>query len=501
MNTNELKAWVGMKLGAGYDDCDCDCDCSIVPLTLENVCELVNAVDFVNLRGKELNVAKNLLYGHLDETTSYVFNPNGVLGIIILSSKLNCAFDNLKNSSQTSIQTTNLSRDTENAISLLYSLGLLVDHASAPLNIPEQANYFSVWLHLTNACNLDCTYCYIDKSNTFMSLEVGTKAIDKVIALTKEQNLKNLKIKYAGGEPIVNFDVLKSLQRYAIKRCRDENIHLDSVLLTNGILVTEDVAKSLKELNFRVMVSFDTIDSKYDLRVNSNGKTFTQQVAASMEVLVSHQVDFEVSVTVSARNINALPDTVQFLIERQYRFNLNYNRNRADHEYTNEQLTNKELTLGILKSLEKVKQLLPKRSIINAFVDKANFIAPHTNTCSAGRNYLVIDCDGSVSLCQMKMEDKIGKIDSENIMQLVSLNNDVFKSVEDKVGCKMCEWKYWCAGGCPVLALREYGLSDIKSPYCDVYRSIFPQIVKVEAYILNKYKDEMTFEFPSTKEN
>jgi uncharacterized protein len=248
------------------------------------------------------------------------------------------------------------------------------------------------------------------------------------------------------------------------------------------------------------MVSLDTIDPRYDLRVNSNGQVFTHRVVDSLVMLAKNEVDFEVSVTVSSGNIKSLPDTVQFLIERGYRFNLNYYRNHTEHQFSNERLTNKELTLGILEALDKVGQLLPKRSIINSFIDKASFTAPHTKTCGAGQNYLVIDCDGSISLCQMKMEDKIGTINSENILRLVSLNNHVFKSVEEKEGCKTCEWKYWCTGGCPVLSLREFGRSDVKSPYCEVYKSIYPQVIKMEAMILNRFKNEMTFEYPSTKE-
>lgn len=47
-------------------------------------------------------------------------------------------------------------------------------------------------------------------------------------------------------------------------------------------------------------------------------------------------------------------------------------------------------------------------------------------------------------------------------------------SVEEKEGCRDCEWKYWCAGGCPVLTYRATGRYDIKSPNCRIYKALSP---------------------------
>ena len=197
-----------------------------------------------------------------------------------------------------------------------------------------------------------------------MSLETGIKAIDRIIEIVEERKFNSVKIKYAGGEPTINFDILKSLQQYAIAICSRKHLHLDSVLLTNGVLITEETIRKLKKLNVRVMVSLDTIDPRYDLRLNSNGKVFTHQVINSLDMLAQNEINFEVSVTVSSGNIKTLPNTVQFLIEKGYRFNLNYYRNHTEHKTSNERLTNKELTLGILEALDKVEELLPKRSMI-----------------------------------------------------------------------------------------------------------------------------------------
>ena len=76
---DDLKVWIGPRQGDIYGNADCDCDCSIIPLTIENSCRLIKPVDFADLRGKELAIAENLVYGDLDTTTSYVLTQTGPL--------------------------------------------------------------------------------------------------------------------------------------------------------------------------------------------------------------------------------------------------------------------------------------------------------------------------------------------------------------------------------------------------------------------------------------
>jgi uncharacterized protein len=61
-------------------------------------------------------------------------------------------------------------------------------------------------------------------------------------------------------------------------------------------------------------------------------------------------------------------------------------------------------------------------------------------------------------------------------------------SVDEKEGCRECVWRYWCAGGCPLLTRRVRDRSDARSPYCTVYRALYPDLLRLEGLRLLKWK-------------
>jgi uncharacterized protein len=63
-------------------------------------------------------------------------------------------------------------------------------------------------------------------------------------------------------------------------------------------------------------------------------------------------------------------------------------------------------------------------------------------------------------------------------------------SVEEKEGCKDCQWKYWCAGGCSLATHRVSGRYDVKSPNCNIYKALFPEALRLEGLRLLKYADD-----------
>jgi uncharacterized protein len=64
-------------------------------------------------------------------------------------------------------------------------------------------------------------------------------------------------------------------------------------------------------------------------------------------------------------------------------------------------------------------------------------------------------------------------------------------SVDEKEGCRDCEWKYWCAGGCPALTYRATGRFDVKSPNCNIYKALFPEVLRLEEMRIRKYTPVM----------
>ena len=67
-------------------------------------------------------------------------------------------------------------------------------------------------------------------------------------------------------------------------------------------------------------------------------------------------------------------------------------------------------------------------------------------------------------------------------------------AVEEKEGCRTCEWRYWCAGGCPLVTYKVTGRNDVKSPNCNIYKALFPAALRLEALRLLKYAIPVTLE-------
>ncbi len=145
---------------------------------------------------------------------------------------------------------------------------------------------------------------------------------------------------------------------------------------------------------------------------------------------------------------------------------------------------------GIRAAFAYVEQHLPRKPLLGALIDKANMRDPHHYACGVGRNYMVIDQRGGVVRCQVDIAHPVTTIDAPNPLQAVREERQGVQAVavDDKEGCRSCQWRYWCSGGCPMLTYRLTGRSDIKSPNCSIYKALFPEAVRLEALRLLKYE-------------
>lgn len=142
-----------------------------------------------------------------------------------------------------------------------------------------------------------------------------------------------------------------------------------------------------------------------------------------------------------------------------------------------------------------IERYLPERSLLSSLIDKANLHYTHQHTCGVGHNYLVIDQHGGIAKCQANIKQTITTIDADDPLQVIrdDLSGVQNLPVEEKEGCRSCNWRYWCTGGCPLLTHRITGRYDIKSPNCHIYQSLFPDVVRLEALRLLKYTQPFTF--------
>ena len=131
-------------------------------------------------------------------------------------------------------------------------------------------------LHVAHTCNLNCEYCFAAQGKyhgerVVMSLEVGKAAIDFLIKHSGTR--RNLEVDFFGGEPLMNFDVVKETVAYARSIEKEHNKNFRFTLTTNGVLVDDEVIEWANRECHNVVLSLDGREEVHDrLRKTVNGK-------------------------------------------------------------------------------------------------------------------------------------------------------------------------------------------------------------------------------------
>ena len=115
-------------------------------------------------------------------------------------------------------------------------------------------------LHVAHTCNLNCSYCFASQGKyqgerALMSFEVGKQAFDFLIANSGTR--RNLEVDFFGGEPLMNWDVVKQLVAYARSIEKEHNKNFRFTLTTNGVLLDDEIIDFLNKEMSNVVLSLD----------------------------------------------------------------------------------------------------------------------------------------------------------------------------------------------------------------------------------------------------
>ncbi len=180
-----------------------------------------------------------------------------------------------------------------------------------------------------------------------------------------------------------------------------------------------------------------------------------------------------------------------YILERGMTFTLNYYRENDYAVGDDLQFDEQQMIAAMRSVFTLLERKLPARSLLGSLIDKSNLYSPHQRTCAVGQSYLVIDQQGGIAKCHADIKHTIATIQDDDPLQLIRDDRNGVQglSVDEKEGCRSCDWRYWCAGGCPLLTYRKTGRYDIKSPNCNIYTALFPEALRLEALRLLKYVD------------
>ncbi|NTU79858.1 MAG: radical SAM protein [Chloroflexales bacterium] len=363
------------------------------------------------------------------------------------------------------------------------ALGLLRERG-APDARPPAPDQLVVWLHVTNACNLRCTYCYLEKTDEAMSEATAHAAVDAALRSAVANGYRRVLMKYAGGEASLNLPLVALAHRYALGEAAARDIALDGVVLSNGVGLTSRRLAIINDLGLRLMISLDGPAAYHDAqRPTVRGQPSHAAAAASALRAQAMGLALNLSITVTGQSVAGLPDLVAWALDHNLRFALNfYRENDCSASRADLLLDEQRLIAGIRAAYAVIEERLPPYSLLGCLVDRANLGAAHERACAAGENYLVIDHHGQIASCQMAISSPVTTTAAADPLRQIRLDPRGVQNipVDQKEGCRDCEWRYWCAGGCAVATFRATGRYDVRSPSCNIYKALYPDVVRLE---------------------
>jgi uncharacterized protein len=355
----------------------------------------------------------------------------------------------------------------------------------APSSTP--APTLTAWLHVTERCNLHCAYCYAARGQADMDQATGQAALESIFRAAARHGFRAVKLKYAGGEPSLNFSLVRALHLYAEALAGRHRLELGEVLLSNGIALAEATLLALRDMGIRLAVSLDGIGAVHDAQRGAG--TFVG-VADTLERALALGLRPHLSVTVTAQNVAGLREVVAYALERDLPFNLNFYREQVCPPQGPPLRAESDCLIAEVRAaLALIAEHLPRQNIVSGLLDRASFGYPHVRPCGVGQSYVVVDPRGYIARCHMEMDRTVGHVRHDDPVLTIRTARDEWQNpeVDAKQECRDCTWRYVCAGGCPLLAYRLTGREQGPSPYCSVYRALLPDLVRLEGLRLMKW--------------
>ena len=339
-------------------------------------------------------------------------------------------------------------------------------------------------LHIAHTCNLNCSYCFASQGKyhgdrALMSFEVGKQALDFLVANSGKRH--NLEVDFFGGEPLMNFDVVKKLVEYARSIEKEHNKNFRFTLTTNGVLIDDDVIDFANREMSNVVLSLDGRKEIHDrFRVDYAGNGSWDNIVPKFQKLVEARggKDYYMRGTFTHANPDFLNDIQQML-------DLGFSELSMEpvvcasgdpSELTEE---DKEI---VLDQYEKLAELMLKKdeegkpfTFYHYMIDLTGgpCIYKRISGCGSGTEYMAVTPTGELYPChQFVGEEKFKLGDIWNGVSNTAIQNEFMEcNVYSRPECRDCWAKLYCSGGCAANAYHSTG--SVKGIYkygCDLFK-------------------------------
>jgi len=352
-------------------------------------------------------------------------------------------------------------------------------------------------LHIAHDCNLACKYCFAEEGEYkgrrgLMSYEVGKQALDFLIA--NSGNRRNLEVDFFGGEPLMNFEVVKKLVAYGRELEKLHNKNFRFTLTTNGLLLNDEVMEFLNKEISNVVLSIDGRKEVNDfMRPSRNNKGCYELIVPKFIKLANsrNQTNYYVRGTFTHHNLDFSED-VKHLAD------LGFKQISVEPVVApeTESYAIKEEDLPVLfEEYDKLAKLMIERkkegkgfNFFHFMIDLSGgpCVAKRLSGCGSGTEYLAVTPWGDLYPCHQFVgmdEFLLGNV-FEGIKRTDLVEEFKTCNVYSKEKCINCFAKFYCSGGCAANSYNFHGnINDAYDIGCELQRK------RVECAIMLKAAD------------
>lgn len=376
---------------------------------------------------------------------------------------------------------------------LLYSADDYEQFAKLMVSSPVKA----MCLHIAHDCNLRCQYCFADTGEymghrQLMSAEVGKAAIDYLIAHSNGRH--NLELDFFGGEPLMNFEVVKQVVSYARSLEEKHNKLFRFTLTTNGMLLDDDKIDFINKEMSNIVLSIDGRKEVNDrVRSRVDGRGCYDTIMPKFQKLVEKrgQDQYYVRGTFTKYNKDFAEDVLHFS-------DMGFEQISVEPVVADPAkpfaLTEADLP-EVFAEYERLAKIMIERSgskeDFNFFhfmldLDQGPCAIKRLRGCGAGNEYVAITPDGDVYPCHQFVghdDWRMGNV-FDRSLDPVRKAQFAAANVYGKETCKNCWAKFYCSGGCNANSMQY--CDDILKPFslsCELEKKRLECAIMIKAAI------------------
>ena len=349
-------------------------------------------------------------------------------------------------------------------------------------------------LHIAHDCNLACKYCFAEEGEyhgrrALMSFEVGKKALDFLIA--NSGNRRNLEVDFFGGEPLMNWQVVKDLVAYGREQEKIHNKHFRFTVTTNGVLLNDEIQEFVNKEMDNVVLSLDGRKEINDqMRPFRNGTGSYDLIVPKFQKLAEsrNQEKYYIRGTFTRNNLDFSNDIMHFA-------DLGFKQMSIEPVVGDESdpyAIREEDLPKIMEEYDKLAKMMIEREKEGKGFNFFHFmidlnggpcVAKRLSGCGSGTEYLAVTPWGDLYPCHQfvgQEEFLMGNVDDGIVKPEIA---DDFRScnVYSKDKCRNCFAKFYCSGGCMANSYNFHGtIHDTYEIGCEMQRK------RVECAIMMK---------------